>query len=275
MYWQLSNKQKQWISQLISFEKSAISILDLLREDWPVGQLEISTFQQKLVVHLDEEESSQLEMIVKHVLDVCDLVRQLKDENLIHTWKDLPREDNTVWIGEKKDEAAPKFLPDLGVAMDMLHWAGQKIQIREGLVKLVKRDFKDQTLHNQLVNRRIMVSGFIILFITMLFFGVYLNRMNERKINDFQYEMIRIRDREKETLDSLNLDIKNLYRLNDQMARDSQPETELKIMGDVVDRSIDQLNERTSALEARIKESQKMLRSNDSLLRKLSVDKQY
>ncbi|MEQ8335792.1 MAG: hypothetical protein RIA62_00520 [Cyclobacteriaceae bacterium] len=267
MSWKYSSKQKEWINELI--QKDRISALDELERNWSTGQIEISTFQQKLILHLDADELKKTNDIVVRIMEVCDLFKQLSDDGFIRVWDDIVMEDNTRLIGDKTADSSPHFLPDLGVATELLRWAGKKIQLKDQIIPAAEMEFNDPAIYQANQNRKFIISSLVILVFIFIAGGLFLHQSINAKMDRLQEEISDNKRNQVQSLDSMNLKLDNLYNLSYKMALDSQQVIELRVVSDAVDRTIYQLNNRTRRLEKVIIENQEILRSYDSLLSRL------
>jgi len=161
-----SDKEKKIIKQVITKKEDSLEFVDFLKVFWPGGRLEVSSFMQTAQIFPGSRDEA--DKAVAHIVQVIDLIKYLKEHGYLKYWEQYPQEDNLQQVGEKPEDIAPQFLPDLGIAHDVLKLANQKFVVDGNLVKLVRNNFRAGAYHESRRIRQILISGFALVAVVGL-----------------------------------------------------------------------------------------------------------
>ncbi len=269
-----TKKQEKWIKYILANPSSNFKLFDILEHSWPIGQLEISTFQQKLLIYLDTAEEAKIDEIVIYLMEVSDLIHSLIRDGFVYTWDEIPMEDNNLVIGHKKESSLPKYLPDLSVATTLLKLAGKKYKIKENLHVFVEHNFRDQSVQIALSNQRILLASFTLMIALMIGGGFFIRNKFSEKINDLESELVIDQMSHQKQLDRLDSGFRRLYELTYEITSNKAEKEALETVKDAVQRSHAYTKVSISKLLQSLDLNSEALKVNDSLLNVL-VDEKY
>lgn len=161
-----TDKEKKIIKKVATRKVDSLELADFLKVHWPGGQLKVSSFMQ--TAQLFPSSSEEADSAIAHIKQVVDLINYLKDHGYLKYWEQYPQQDNLQQVGKVPEDVAPQFLPDLGIANDVLKLANQKFVIDGNLVKLIRNKFRDGAYHESRRIRQILVSGFVLVAVVGL-----------------------------------------------------------------------------------------------------------
>ncbi|REE00109.1 hypothetical protein C7460_10646 [Marinoscillum furvescens DSM 4134] len=272
-----SEHEKRVIQDLVGRQQATYSIMDFVRVGWPKGMLELSSYQQKLFVYLEEDEGMDSVMI--HLMVTLDFVAFLEKHGYIHSWEAFPMQDNTVRCGEE-NSAEPAYLPDLALASKLLTLANRRYTLSHRLELLAKRNFKtlSEKRSRQMFNA--VVAGFVLVILCLLASLQVTHRAQvqsaqrqERMLNALHEEVAAQNIQWEQVADSLQWQSEKILALMRNSARNTEALDELSIglgeqMGQM--KSLKHFHWR---LRTMVVENAQILKKSDSLLNKMQRER--
>mgnify|MGYP001206962629 CR=1 FL=1 len=203
-----SDKEKHIIYSLCEGDVNVISLIDFIKPGWEadMGKLEMSSFQQLLVIHASGSLSDQM----SYLLEVLDLISYLEKRGYVSSWHSLPMSDNTVTCGVNQEGVIPQFLPDITVSAKLLSLANCQFKLNQSLKDLANRGFTSLRTLDVRSFKNILIVGFTALVLVNAI-GLYFNyqataeRLNSQlQLLNERTSKIRISQRQQqETIDSV------------------------------------------------------------------------
>lgn len=207
-----STHERQVVRELVAEGRTTFGIIDFLKVGWPKGQLELSSYQQKLFVYLEQDED--MEEVLVHLLTSMDFVAYLEKNGYIHSWEAFPMKDNTVYCGEDTS-ADPAYLPDLALASKLLTLANKRYTLSHRLVQLVGRNFKTLAEKRSAALYRNVTIGFALVVL-----GLSINVISDYRMQKAHLESIELSN--SVILEDMTTRQKQLKALSDAVLQQSE-----------------------------------------------------
>ncbi len=196
-----SSTEKKILKSVSKVSSNEVSLIHFINPGWQNGYYEVSGFQQKIQVFLEDDK--KLSGIMQYLREVLDLVRYLEQNDYISTWNYIPLEDNSQYCGVKTETSEPYFLSDISIASEFLQICNNRIIVKESLRKLVKWNYK--SIAERKLDRNMRIG--IISFIVIILLGVSTSYFNFKILNDGI--RVSIDQLDKTSRNSVNLQFRN------------------------------------------------------------------
>lgn len=196
-----SSTEKKILKSVSKVSSNEVSLIHFINPGWQNGYFEVSGYQQKIQVFLEDDK--KLPEIMQYFREVLDLVRYLEQNDYVSIWNYIPLEDNSQYCGVKTETSEPYFLSDISIASEFLQLCNKRIIVKESLRKLVKWNYKSIT--ERKLDRNMQIG--IISFIVIILLGVLISYFNFKILNDGI--KVSIDQLDKTSRNSVNLQYRN------------------------------------------------------------------
>lgn len=272
-----SEQEKNIIKSLLKSDQKVFTLMDFIKFNWPAGRFEISTFQQVVRIHLEDD--TQLTRVMHHLLEALSLIKDLEDNGYLNSWDAFPMEDNTEQCGEKSDHQKALFLPDLSVASELLGYGNKKFTPGVALAALDKRGFKSVAAlrHRQVIQT--LIGGFSVL-VVIGFMTILTNyhmiekgiRVNLNELQNENAQVLRNQKLNQQIIDSLHRQSKQLMVLTNQISGNTQNINKIEEGVERQNLRIRQLRYHNRQLLELSVENHEILKKTDSMLNKITLN---
>ncbi len=157
----LTPNEKNTLKALIT-QGTDISFLEMMQAFWKVGILEIGAYQQILRLYITDDK--EIEPVMGQITELLNLIELLESHGYLTMWNSPPTEDDLQFMGAQPDgQHQARFLPDLGVATEVLRLAGCKVHFNESIRQVLSDNGRSRAIG--IHSGRLVTLGVIILII--------------------------------------------------------------------------------------------------------------
>lgn len=267
-------REKNLLRQLLKKNGEAITLIDFVCPAIPVGFFEVSGFQQRIAIHL--EDSAQLDEVMKELTLIRDLIKYLELSGLLSFWDTIPVKDNSMQCGSKAKTAQPYFLTDFGVASDLLMRANRTFVLSEDLIHHIRQGFR--TRHEVRLDRNLKLFG--VGFLLLIFMGmgnIFANyqmmvqgvEVDIEKLNRASSDIYQVQKVNQAILDTLSSQGLQMIDLAKVISGNTK---NVNAIEDKLDRQSEEIRSKLRRNQQLIRTNAEVLQRTDSLLRSLSAN---
>ncbi|WP_258099867.1 hypothetical protein [Marinoscillum pacificum] len=265
-----SDNERHIVRSLVNGASNVVSLIDFIRPGWGIemGKLEMSSYQQLLVVHASGTLNNQM----SYLLEVMDLISYLEKRGYVSSWQSLPMVDNTVYCGERSDGVIPQFLPDIAVSAKLLSLASQQFRVNHSLQDLVNREFISLRSLDLKKFKNILIGGCATLILVNAV-GLYFNyqatadRLNSqlRILNDRTAKIGLSQMQQQETLDSVMQQSREIADILQETTNNTQRLEEVRNAVSDQSHTIRKLSLKQAENTSQVKQNFELLKRVDSV----------
>lgn len=264
----LSKNEKRLLKKLIKSDSSTFGLIDFLSDNWPGGKIEVSTFQQTLSLQVTDDE---LPGVMNHLVDRLNFVKVLEREGYINLWSEIPSRDNTASCGVAASDAKTIFVPDIGIATELLKYANYKISFNHSLIEWSRKNFRNRGSLNLLKGS---VYVLILLLIADLVYhaqGIQKSiNLDHQKIVANSEEVLKNQYLSNQIIDSLRSQNQDLMVLTDEITSNTRNLKGVLLLVKQNQNTMNSFQSKLNLLNEQLGENRKSLLKADSLLEHLA-----